>query len=443
MQPADSSGVAQGPRHSVWVAPCSWPALDLSDQKRDAFSLRRFASNSRVGWRAGAIRRWAPLILAVWCLVFVTDASAQSVIIPNGPSTGTLRTLCVTGSATGGILSFDSSSGEQCEGSQTAFTGLTINGATPATQNVQILGTGITMGTGSNLNVGGTTTLTGDTTVGATLGVTGATTTNGITNTGNVSTTTLSTTGAATLNSVGVTNNATVGGTLGVTGLVTTNGIDDGNAGITNAGAISGVSGLSGDGTGSITGFVDVTASGTVQGATLTDGAGTTISGGTVATNAVAAGTGNITTLNSTTINNAGAFSTNSVAVGVGGVTVSAGAPISMGGNRVQNVATPTNPTDAANKAYVDAMAGGGNNHFKEIDQNTEGIAVAMAMGGLSLPQGKTFAIGANLGFFQDKQAAAAQLALRLDENLTFNGGIGLGLETNEVGGRVGVMGAW
>ena len=60
--------------------------------------------------------------------------------------------------------------------------------------------------------------VTNNATVGGTLGVTGATTTAGITNTGNVATTTLSTSGAATLNSVGVTNNATVGGTLGGTG---------------------------------------------------------------------------------------------------------------------------------------------------------------------------------------------------------------------------------
>ena len=69
---------------------------------------------------------------------------------------------------------------------------------------------------GGNLNV------TNNATVGGTLGVTGATTTAGITNTGNVGTGTLSTTGAATLNSAGVTNNLTVGG---VTQLNGTNGL--------------------------------------------------------------------------------------------------------------------------------------------------------------------------------------------------------------------------
>ena len=64
--------------------------------------------------------------------------------------------------------------------------------------------------------------ITNNATVGGTLGVTGATTTAGITNTGNVGTGTLSTTGAATLNSAGVTNNLTVGG---VTQLNGTNGL--------------------------------------------------------------------------------------------------------------------------------------------------------------------------------------------------------------------------
>lgn len=118
-----------------------------------------------------------------------------------------------------------------------------------------------------------------------------------------------------------------------------------------------------------------------------------------------------------------------------------------MGNNRVQNVATPVAATDAANKAYVDAgMAGQTdriNAAFEEIDKNTEGIAAAMAMGGFALPQGKVFAIGANLGFFENKQAFAAQTAVRLNDVLTLNGGIGLGLDTNQLGGRVGVMAAW
>jgi hypothetical protein len=234
---------------------------------------------------------------------------------------------------------------------------------------------------------------------------------------------------------------------LVVTGTTTTNGINNGNGGITFAGAVSGVTNLTGTGAGSISGFVNVTATGTVEGGTLSDGAGTTITGGTVATNTVTAGTGNITTVNSTTINNTGTTTTRTLAVGTGGMSVAAGAPVDMGGNRVQNVATPIVATDAANKGYVDGLNAMTNDRvnqaFRQIDENTEGIAVAIAMGGLTLPQGKDFALGANVGFYDDKQAAAAQAAIRLNEVVSFNAGVGVGFDNNKVGGRVGFMAAW
>jgi hypothetical protein len=128
-------------------------------------------------------------------------------------------------------------------------------------------------------------------------------------------------------------------------------------------------------------------------------------------------------------------------------MSVAAGAPVDMGGNRVQNVATPIVATDAANKGYVDGMNAITNDRinqaFRQIDENTEGIAVAIAMGGLTLPQGKDFALGANVGFYDDKQAAAAQAAIRLNEVVSFNAGVGVGFDNNKVGGRVGFMAAW
>ena len=90
------------------------------------------------------------------------------------------------------------------------------------------------------------------------------------------------------------------------------------------------------------------------------------------------------------------------------------------------------------------------NRAFKKIDENTQGIAIAMAMGGLSLPAGKTFAVAANFGFYDDKQALAVQSALKLGETLTLNGGFGAGLngvngfsDATKFGGRVGLTAAW
>jgi hypothetical protein len=157
---------------------------------------------------------------------------------------------------------------------------------------------------------------------------------------------------------------------------------------------------------------------------------------------------GNVTTDTLTTTGNAtvgGALNAN------GGLTVDSGKAVSMGGNVVHDVATPVAATDAANKAYVDSLAGetqtelgtvqaGLNDAFKKIDENTQGIAIAMAMGGLSLPSGKNFAVGADLGFYQDKQAAAAQFAARVNDAISLGTGLNGG---GQVGGRVGISAAF
>jgi hypothetical protein len=114
-------------------------------------------------------------------------------------------------------------------------------------------------------------------------------------------------------------------------------------------------------------------------------------------------------------------------------------------------VGTPVAATDAATKGYVDsyladqygAVNAQISQAFKKIDENTEGIAVAMAMGGVALPDGKAFSLGANMGFYDGKQAVAAQAALRLDNSVALTGGIGFGLDDGKMGGRVGVMAAW
>ncbi len=122
-------------------------------------------------------------------------------------------------------------------------------------------------------------------------------------------------------------------------------------------------------------------------------------------------------------------------------LTVAPATFVDMGSNRVQNVAAPIAPTDAANKAYVDS---GLSAAFKDIDKNTQGIAIAMAMSGLVMPDGKNFALGANLGFFDNKQAIAIQGAMRLTPYVMVNGGIGFGFDdASTVGGRVGAQVAW
>lgn len=341
--------------------------------------------------------------------------------------------MCLSDS---GNLSFDNNSTTTCAGPQTNITGLTVTngggftaagtagfaatgtgGVTTTSGNIATTSGNIST-TSGNLNVGGTSNFLGalansagnlllddNVAVSGTLGVTGATTTNGITNTGNIATTTLTTTGGATVGN---------GLTVSAGGANISGGINNNGGGITNAGAI--------------TGATNVTASGTVTANTVT-----------------------AATVNSTTINNSGTLTSNAVAVGPGGLSVAPGAPVSMGGNRVQNVAAPVAATDAANKAYVDQALGASSgaldarvdSAFEEIDKNTEGVALAIALGGLALPAGKAFALGANIGFYDDKQALAAQTAIRLNDVVQFNAGVGVGFDHNKVGGRAGISAAW
>jgi hypothetical protein len=149
------------------------------------------------------------------------------------------------------------------------------------------------------------------------------------------------------------------------------------------------------------------------------------------------------TNVNATNVGATNVTATNVAATNVSTTNFTAAGPasvINMNGARVQGVGAPIAGTDAANKDYVDA---GLNAAFKKIDENTEGIAVAIALGGIAIPEGKNFALAANLGFYDGKEALAAQTAIRLDPNVTFNGGVGVGLSDNKVGGRVGIMTAW
>jgi len=261
---------------------------------------------------------------------------------------------------------------------------------------------------------------------GTTLSVGGTTTTNGITNTGNIGTGTLSTTGLATLNSAAVNN------TLAVTGATTTNGIAN-TGDLTNTGNI-------GTGTLSTTGLATLNSAAVNNNATV---------GGTL-------GVTGPTTLQSA-LHVSGQSNLNGGANVSTQLAVAPATNVNMGGNRVESVGGPVDATDAATKGYVDAHMGMPphalhqlnslnnqiNQAFKKINENTEGIAVAMAMGGLALPDKKAFAISANFGFYDGEQAFGTQAAIRLTDTFALTGGVGAGLQQGKVGGRVGFMAAW
>ena len=176
-----------------------------------------------------------------------TGAAANKVLTSDANGAATWESIPTTSLTSGvsGILPVaNGGTGSSTQNFVDLTTAQTVAGNKTFSGNTSVGGTlGVTGATSlsSTLAVTGASTLTGNTTVGGTLGVTGAT-----------SLSTLSTSGAATLNSATVTNNASVGGTLGVTGATT----------LSSTLAVSGASTLTGNttvgGTLGVTGNVAV-----------------------------------------------------------------------------------------------------------------------------------------------------------------------------------------
>jgi len=279
----------------------------------------------------------------------------------------------------------------------------------------------------------------------------------GVTTTGTVEADTLTdgngttiTNGGVTTNSLTVNGNSDLNGNADVSGLLTVGSglnVTNGNinvtaGGITASGVVTGDKLVTNNPSSAVLGGSSLAAindtTGEVAKTNVTIGPDGSVNAGTVnATNV------NATNVGATNVTATNVGATNVTATNVSTTNFTAAGPasvINMNGARVQGVGAPIAGTDAANKDYVDA---GLNAAFKKIDENTEGIAVAIALGGIAIPEGKNFALAANLGFYDGKEALAAQTAIRLDPNVTFNGGVGVGLDNNKVGGRVGIMTAW
>jgi hypothetical protein len=370
---------------------------------RGAFAPKLQKTKRAIYWRELLV-----IVCAISAILPIQSARAQVTI-------GGLAADDAVCTGPGGVLNSQYIDGfyDACdEYGGSVLTG-TSNGSITATTgagNTSINGPTIVSTTG--MPAGTTTISGGDVTAGGTVSanivsasVGNITTINSasITNTGNIETSTLNVTGASTTTGITNTGNLVNTGdikttTLNVTGASTT-------TGITNTG--------------------NLVNTGNIQTNTLqtTGNAGV---GGNLAVTGTSTFTGAATFNGGATVNQS--------------FKVGSGSTVSMGNNVVHDVAAPIVGTDAANKAYVDQ---GLNAAFKKIEENTEGIAIAIALGGLAVPENKTFAFGANLGFFDGKEAVSAQTAIRLDQYVTLSGGVGVGLDSSQVGGRVGLMTAW
>jgi hypothetical protein len=72
------------------------------------------------------------------------------------------------------------------------------------------------------------------------------------------------------------------------------------------------------------------------------------------------------------------------------------------------------------------------------------GIALGLAMAAPNwLADHEKFAITGNIGLFENEHAFAFTGVMRIDKQLSVNGGIGFAPDTNQVGGRAGVRLGW
>jgi trimeric autotransporter adhesin len=203
------------------------------------------------------------------------------------------------------------------------------------------------------------------------------------------------------------------------------------------------------------------TAEFTMGASTTFTNAGTTNLNGPTNVSGVATFT-NTTNLNGTTnVNGAATF--NSTAT-FNGTTTLAGTTnvtgpatftggVDMGGNRVQNVGDPIAPMDAANMRYVDQQIGFVSTNLdavrRQTDDNTKGIAMAMAMGGgADLRNGETVALSVDYGTFDGESAGAVSGIALLGSlgttgaHVYGKGSVGFA-GSDSFGGRAGIQFGW
>jgi hypothetical protein len=79
----------------------------------------------------------------------------------------------------------------------------------------------------------------------------------------------------------------------------------------------------------------------------------------------------------------------------------------------------------------------------REVGKANEGVAMALAMESPALPPGTSFAVSGGVGYYQNRTAATTAVSARIGRNASASAGVGVGLNTGEVGARGGFQVAW
>jgi hypothetical protein len=111
---------------------------------------------------------------------------------------------------------------------------------------------------------------------------------------------------------------------------------------------------------------------------------------------------------------------------------------------------TALQATQATQGASITALQGQTATLFDLSDINrrgirkaNEGVAMALAMETPGIPTGANFALSGGIGYYEDRTAATAAFSARVGEMSAVSAGVGVGLNTGEVGARAGFQMAW
>jgi len=118
------------------------------------------------------------------------------------------------------------------------------------------------------------------------------------------------------------------------------------------------------------------------------------------------------------------------------------------GGNLATTTLAGLGLASSADISAINSQLAGINNRLDDLTNRTNkaytGVAMAFAMAGVpTLMPNENFAITMNWGNFQSANGLALNAAVRLDNHVQLNGGIGYGANQNLVGGRVGLRFGW
>jgi trimeric autotransporter adhesin len=78
-----------------------------------------------------------------------------------------------------------------------------------------------------------------------------------------------------------------------------------------------------------------------------------------------------------------------------------------------------------------------------QIKQAFEGTAIAIALGGSSLPGDKRYAVSVNWGNFRGENAMSLSAQYRVTDYMVLNAGFAAGFAQGGVGSRAGMTFAW